>query len=167
MYISDQNPGLVSSSINIRQILNYTLAEQKLHEPKLPITRNLCFAGHSPQQYRSHKVPVISITTPRNNMCSVQYWRSPNCSHRWMTIKKPCAEGRNFSNCPSFEDRKARLASTRGRWAPRGSCPKHDKKGDYDTDTMRVISKVTYGVRLGDGPSRAGNGVDVVCCSVM
>ncbi len=107
------------------------------------------------------------LPLPTIEMCSVQFWKSRRCRHRWVTIKKPCTDGRNFSNCPSFQDGRARTPRSPGRWAPPGCCPVHDKKGDYDFDTIRVIDTVTRGVRLGAGPSRKDPGVDVLCCNIM
>lgn len=101
-------------------------------------------------------------------MCTASYFKSRACSHAWMTVKKPCAEGKNFSNCASFQDGRARGAAPTGQWAKPDSCPWCDLKGAYDPDTTRVVTKVKTGVRLfGDDASRRGLGIDVICCAVM
>ena len=95
----------------------------------------------------------------------------------------PCAEGRNFSNCPSFANGKARRPESLKRsHAPEKSCPKCDKKDNYDGNTTRMVKDVRQGIKVGTGPSRSDPGVDmcfesreglekvvrpVICCSVM
>ena len=106
-------------------------------------------------------------------MCTAKVLRSTTCEHRWAEIIKPCAEDRNFGNCPSFEDGKAR-SRTNNPWykAAENTCPKCDKKDDYDGDKIRMVKGVQQGYRVGTGPSKSDTGIDMldhgaVCCSVM
>ena len=108
----------------------------------------------------------IYISTIRS-MCTVQFWKSKQCGHQWLTIKKPCKPSRGFDDCPSFQTRRARVPGGPGFWASKGSCPWHDKKGEYDANLTRVVDKVTHGVRVGLGPSRSAAGLDVGCCMIM
>ena len=118
-------------------------------------------------------------------MCTTKFYKGPKCGHWWSELVTPCAEGRNFGNCPSFENGKARrLGSAPQAMAPEKSCPKCDKKNDYDGKKLRMISGVRKGIRVGMGPSRNDLGLDmfkgrfekargsqsvpqVVCCVVM
>lgn len=101
-------------------------------------------------------------------MCTVQFWKSRTCGHKWLTIKKSCQEGRGFNNCPSFDPGLARVQRGPSYWAPPGSCPEHDKKGEYDGNTMRMITHINYGVKLGSNPHPKSKGVEMICCcSVM
>lgn len=101
-------------------------------------------------------------------MCTTNHFKSRACQHAWMTIKKPCAEGKNFSNCESFKDGRARRPPPPRQWAPPGSCPRCDLKGDYDTDTTRVVKKIVTGFKLfGFNADRNSPGVSVICCAVM
>lgn len=122
-------------------------------------------------------------------MCTTKFWRGPKCCHTWAEIVKPCAEKKNFSNCPSFTNGKARKAEgLKTSLAPAKSCPKCDKKDKYDGDKIRMVKggEMQYGCRLGLGPSKTDKGVDfpvgkpmkflgkgkgpevrVVCCIVM
>ena len=103
-------------------------------------------------------------------MCLVKRWESRPCCHQWVSLEKPCAEGRNFSNCPSFYNRAARPRS--GIYIPpAGSCPKCDKKDDYDGEKVRMVdAKATVtGVKCGTGPSRSNSGVEFTGkpCTIM
>ena len=97
-------------------------------------------------------------------MCSVQYWRSRQCGHQWFTIKKSCSPGAGFDNCPSFYGRGYRYPKGPGLLGP---CPWDDLKGAYDSNTTRVISSVTHGIKFARDVDRRSPGVEVVCCSVM
>lgn len=120
----------------------------------------------TPRQHRirSHHLPGhLFLST----MCTTSYLKSRACGHAWMTIKRPCAEGKNFSNCASFNDGRARGPPPAGQWAT-DSCPWCNLKGAYDANTTRVVTKVEMGVRLfGYSASRRSPGLDVVCCAVM
>src|SRR5579862_1714183 len=106
-------------------------------------------------------------------MCAVCLYRSPTCPHRWLTIQNPCAPSRNFSNCPSLKDGALHILDFNGKGAryvlavPK-SCPSCDK-GNYDSDTTRMVVRIRHGVRVGVGELRRGGkgGVDVPCCVVM
>ena len=78
-----------------------------------------------------------------------------------------CREGAGFDNCETFQNRAIRNPTGPGLWAPPGSCPRHDLKGEYDFNTTRIISKVTYGVKLGGTPQRGKSGLDLMCCVMM
>lgn len=146
-----------------------------------PKTRSTLTISHGctgpPHTSLAPSDPLTSRTPPRSHrsdrhrsstMCTTNYFKSRACQHAWMTIKKPCAEGKNFSNCESFKDGRARARTPPGQWAPPKSCPWCDLKGAYDANTTRVVTKVTTGVRLCSyDASRRGPGIDVVCCAVM
>ena len=132
-------------------------------------TDNICVPlprANSHRPLKTHPSTTRPVLPGNTTMCTVHFWKSHTCRHRWMTIQTPCAEGRNFSNCPSFKDGKARRR-TPFLWAPAGSCPQHDENCNYNFDTVRILGKGTRGVRIGRGPSLTDPGVDVPCCSVM
>jgi len=95
-------------------------------------------------------------------MCRTKSWKSFPCKHQWVSLEKPCAEGKNFSNCKSFENRHARNPRTIYR-APAGSCPKCDKKDDYDGNKIRMVKAIKRGTKLGTGPSRENFGIECIC----
>lgn len=106
-------------------------------------------------------------------MCTAKLLKSPTCEHWWAEILKPCADDRNFGNCPSFQDGKARNLKT-NPWtkAEKDTCPKCDKKGDYDSNATRMVKGIQYGYRWGTGPNKSDRGVDLLtpgglCCIVM
>ena len=106
-------------------------------------------------------------------MCTAKVLKSSTCEHWWAEILDPCAEGRHFSNCPTFQDGKARsLKSNPWSKAEEKTCPKCDKKDDYDGEKIRMVKSIQHGYRLGSGPSKSDPGQDfvghgVVCCTVM
>lgn len=116
-------------------------------------------------------VQTLPATLPaglyQGAMCTVQFWKSRTCGHRWLTIKKSCQEGRGFNNCPSFDPGLARGPRGPTYWAPPGSCPEHDMKDEYDGNTTRMITHINYGVKLGSNPHPKSKGVEIICCSVM
>lgn len=98
-------------------------------------------------------------------MCKVQIWRSATCPHFWVSLVKPCEEGKNIQNCPTFEDGKIRPKDeARAAWAPPKSCPHCDKKDDYDGSQIRMVKLLQYGVKLGEGPSKSDFGIECKCC---
>jgi len=109
---------------------------------------------------RSRCIPRHGRTI--NPMCRTKSWKSFPCKHQWVSLEKPCAEGKNFSNCKSFENRHARNPRAIYR-APAGSCPKCDKKDDYDGNKIRMVKAIKRGTKLGTGPSREIFGVECIC----
>lgn len=113
----------------------------------------------------SHVIPLRCIPCHRRTtdpMCWTKSWKSFPCKHQWVSLEKPCAEGKNFSNCKSFENRHARSPRMIYR-APAGSCPKCDKKDDYDGNKIRMVKAIKRGTKLGTGPSRENFGVECIC----
>lgn len=101
-------------------------------------------------------------------MCKVQIWRSKTCPHRWISLTKPCGEGKNISNCPAFTNGKARPTKEAcAALAPPKSCPHCDKKDEYDGNRIRMIKSLEYGVKFGEGPSRSDSGIECMCCNIM
>lgn len=75
-----------------------------------------------------------------------------------------------MSNCPSFEDGKARsdrdLITT---MVDAESCP-ICKPEKYDPDNLRLVKSMSSEVRYGLGPGRTDVGKDVklyCCCTIM
>ena len=97
-------------------------------------------------------------------MCTAQFWRSPSCGHLWVELKTPCEEGKNISNCRSFEDGRARHpAGLKCKSAEEDLCPKCDKKNDYDSRKIRMVSSIKPGLKWGNGPSKSNAGIDCHC----
>lgn len=94
-------------------------------------------------------------------MCTAKLLRSPTCNHWWAEILNPCGEGKNFGNCASFEDGRARRPRDYPRYrAEDNTCPKCDRKDDYDGDQIRMVKGLTYGIKTGMGPSKTDFGPD-------
>lgn len=74
----------------------------------------------------------------------------------------PCGEGKNFSTCKSFENGIARRLKDNPCYrAAANTCPKCDKKDDYDGDKIRIVKGVKYGARFGLGPSKSDPGFEL------
>ncbi|KAJ9623880.1 hypothetical protein H2203_005325 [Taxawa tesnikishii (nom. ined.)] len=88
-----------------------------------------------------------------------------------LTLKEPCRPGRNLLTCPDFSARQpdgpATLWDMPCKRAPPRTCPWCDFNGDYDMGRIRVVKVKTVGFRIGTGPGRNDEGVDVFCCTVM
>ncbi|KAK4142623.1 uncharacterized protein C8A04DRAFT_13058 [Dichotomopilus funicola] len=96
-------------------------------------------------------------------MCLVTHYRDFHCNHHWAVITTPCFPGMGFDNCPSFFEGQAhplpkRLVALGER------CPKCDLANEYDRNRIRMVKRVSYGVRWGLGPSETDPGCDFVCC---
>lgn len=104
-------------------------------------------------------------------MCTTKMLECPTCNHWWAEILVPCAEGRGFNNCPSFQNGKARSHNNHPKeMAGADSCPKCNKDDDYDGNKIRMVKNVSQGFRFGLGPSKSDPGVDLLskdCCTVM
>ncbi len=88
--------------------------------------------------------------------------KSPSCNHWWAEILTPCSEGKNFSTCASFQNGKARSPQNHPIYkAEAKTCPKCDKKDDYDGEKIRMIKGVMNGYRCGTGPSKSDGGFEV------
>lgn len=97
-------------------------------------------------------------------MCTSQFWKSSSCGHLWVELKNPCGEGKNISNCRSFQDGRARNPlGLKCKWANEDSCPKCDKKDDYDGNKIRMVSSITPGLKCGIGPSKPSAGIECHC----
>lgn len=98
-----------------------------------------------------------------SEMCTSKLLKSPSCEHWWAEILKPCAEDRNFGNCSSFENGKVRnLKSNPWQKAEEKSCPRCDKKDDYDGDKIRMVKGIQQGYKWGTGPSKSDFGCDLL-----
>ena len=87
-------------------------------------------------------------------MCITKLLKHPNCGHWSCEITKSCKEGRNFSNCPSFTTGAARRpAQYQEKIAKEKTCPKCDKKDDYDGKKIRMIKKSVHATKFGLGPN--------------
>lgn len=101
-------------------------------------------------------------------MCKAQIYKSQTCAHRWIALTTPCAEGKNITNCPSFEGGRARrLSGLLEALAPPKSCPHCDRKDIYDGSHIRMIKELKVGTKIGAGPSKSNAGYEVTCCTVM
>ncbi len=96
-------------------------------------------------------------------MCYTKYFKHPKCGCWSVKLSKPCKKGRNFSNCPTFENGIARNPKYHPREeADKGTCPKHDKKG-ANRKKVQMVSGVKHGFKWGRGPNESDFGVDVLC----
>lgn len=104
-------------------------------------------------------------------MCTVTYFQHKDCKHMWAAVTEPCGPWMGFSTCASFvtgEEAKPapRVYRTRTRPCPRcwcwcglarASCRLHQ----HDANTVRVVERMGWGVKLGAGPDEADWGMDV------
>lgn len=96
-------------------------------------------------------------------MCYTKYFKHPKCGCWSVKISKPCKKGRNFDNCPSFENGIARNPKYHPQEeADKGRCPKHNKKG-ANRKKVQMVSGVKHGFRWGRGPNESDFGIDVLC----
>ena len=87
-------------------------------------------------------------------MCITKLLKHPECGHWSCEIKEPCKEGRDFSNCPSFKNGIARNPAIYPQeTAKEKTCPKCDKKDDYDGKKTRMIKKTVHATKIGYGPN--------------
>lgn len=101
-------------------------------------------------------------------MCTARIWKSQTCKCHWIVLATPCGDGKNLSNCPTFENGTARpYSGMRAFLAPPKACPRCDNKDSYDGTHIRMIKNVKYGTKIGNGPSKFDSGVECSCCNVM
>ncbi len=94
------------------------------------------------------------LLPPLSKMCITKLSKHSACGHWSCEIKTPCKEGRNFSNCPSFTEGKARNAAKHPQeLAKEKTCPKCDKKDDYDGKKIRMVKGSVNATKFGCGPS--------------
>ena len=87
-------------------------------------------------------------------MCITKLSKHAGCGHWSCSIEKPCKEGRDFSNCPSFTKGIARnVAKYPQELAKEKTCPKCDKKDDYDGKKIRMVKGTVHAMKFGFGPS--------------
>lgn len=119
------------------------------------------------QPYLVRPLPLILIPNPTSHIrLSTFLLTDPR-----LTLKEPCRPGRNLLTCPDFSARQpdgpATLWDMPCKRAPPRTCPWCDFNGDYDMGRIRVVKVKTVGFRIGTGPGRNDEGVDVFCCTVM
>ena len=96
-------------------------------------------------------------------MCKTKFSRHPKCKHWSVEITDPCAEDRNFGNCPKFYNGTALNPANHPRTnAEEEQCPKCDEGGEYAGDKIRMVKGVQTGYRFGLGPSESDFGVDLL-----
>ena len=96
-------------------------------------------------------------------MCYTKYFKHPKCGCWSVKISKPCKKGRNFQNCPTFENGIARNPKNHPREvAKKGKCPWHNKKG-ANRKKEQMVSGVKRGVKWGLGPNEGDFGIDILC----
>ncbi|KAL8940852.1 MAG: hypothetical protein Q9216_002604 [Gyalolechia sp. 2 TL-2023] len=110
------------------------------------------------------------LDTEKIDKMSAKMTMCRKCKRRWFRLTKPCAEGMNMSNCPSFQNGKARsdrdLVTT---MVDAGVCPVCTPE-KYDADNLRLVKSMSSGVQYGLGPERVDMGKDVklyCCCTMM
>lgn len=87
-------------------------------------------------------------------MCVTKFSKHPKCGHWSCEIKEPCQEGRDFFNCPSFNNGRARNPAKHSQeTAKENTCPKCDKNNEYDGKKIRMIGKTVHATKIGFGPS--------------
>jgi hypothetical protein len=119
------------------------------------------------------KAPRFILTQPNpqssnsKTMCTATLYRNHDCGHRYLALDTPCAPGMNLLTCPMFQPgattRTSRFPPFLDRQAPRHSCPRCDKKGNYDFEFLRAVQARRYGKRIGMGPARSDPGIDIPC----
>ncbi|KAK0515389.1 hypothetical protein JMJ35_002768 [Cladonia borealis] len=96
-------------------------------------------------------------------MCYTKYFKHPKCGCWSVKLTKPCKKGRNFANCPMFENGIAcNPKSHPQEEADKGKCPKHDKKG-ANRKKVQMVSGAKHGFKWGCGPNENDFGIDVLC----
>ena len=121
--------------------------QSRRHSKTLPTHPLQCYSGAT-ARFTPAALPSLS------NMCITKLSRHPGCGHWSCEIIEPCKEGRDFSNCPSFTTGKARNpAKYPQESAKEKTCPKCDKKDDYDGKKIRMVKGTAQATKFGLGPS--------------
>lgn len=90
-----------------------------------------------------------------------------------LTLRRPCAPGRDLLSCPDFQASQPRGPAPLPRdicnnaALRRHRCPLCDKDGKYDMRYCRMMVVRKRGVRIGSGPAKTDPGVDIACCTIM
>jgi len=103
-------------------------------------------------------------------MCRTEQWRA-QCGHSWITLKRPCADGRDLLSCPDFSSGQpcgaATIPALHCTPLPRSKCPRCGLQGNYDMRYTRIARLTRVGWRIGYGPERDAPGCDIYLCTVM
>ncbi|KLU87354.1 hypothetical protein MAPG_06354 [Magnaporthiopsis poae ATCC 64411] len=95
-------------------------------------------------------------------MCQTAFFKDPTCGCKWTAVTQPCWPGYGFSTCPFFFNGIPKEAPPYFK-ATKLCCPKHDLKGQYDRNMVRMVIRVENGLRWGLGAGRRDPGVDLSC----
>lgn len=76
-------------------------------------------------------------------MCTTQFYRCIECKDkcRWLEIGIPCGTGKGFNTCKDFQNNRKGHRSKFYLTVPKNRCPRHGLMYNYDTNTVRVITK--------------------------
>lgn len=141
-------------------------ANQVLHK-EVPINQSLSALSECEENPAAflhiHYTPITSGCGPNAalyytpsllEMCITKLSKHPKCGHWSCEIKEPCKEGRDFSNCSSFTNGKARNAAKYPQeLAKEKTCPKCNKNNEYDGKKIRMVKGSVHATKIGFGPS--------------
>ncbi|KHN96458.1 uncharacterized protein MAM_05747 [Metarhizium album ARSEF 1941] len=97
-------------------------------------------------------------------MCTVTYFHNKTCRHTWAVITNSCAPLMGFSTCPSFA---CGAGATKDRPAfyktATRACPRCSEAAGvrYDGNLVRVVERMGWGLKIGEGPDEDDWGVDL------
>lgn len=103
-------------------------------------------------------------------MCRTVLYHHPTCGCRWLEVARPCGINMGLSTCPTFLDPGVVRPGPLCAACPHGRpCPRHELRGAYDRNVMRMVLAIENGIKIGRGPARGDPGVEIRLgsCAVM
>ncbi|KAF4428073.1 Calcium channel YVC1 [Colletotrichum fructicola] len=100
--------------------------------------------------------------TYARRMCEVFIYKHVECKCIWGEIAVSCGPGMGYTTCGQFGSGIAKKP-LRMQLANLRPCPKHDLLGLYDRNQIRMIKKITNGIKFGTGPNKQDAGIECAC----
>ncbi|KAF4807708.1 hypothetical protein CGCSCA5_v013131 [Colletotrichum siamense] len=105
---------------------------------------------------------VPTQRTYARRMCEVFIYKHVECKCIWGEIAVSCGPGMGYATCGQFGSGIAKKP-LRMQLANLRPCPKHDLLGLYDRNQIRMIKKITNGIKFGTGPNKQDAGIECAC----
>ena len=95
-------------------------------------------------------------------MCRTAIYYNPGCRCRWVAVTHSCGVNMGLTTCPTFREigvvRRGPPPTFKSRhWA----CPRHDLRGFYDRNMMRMVLGIENGLKIGCGPDSEDPGIEI------
>lgn len=104
----------------------------------------------------------------RQKMCQITFFQHKACKHTWAIISEPCAPFMGFNTCPTFvQGRRTNPSTGNLQSTPKfyktkaRACPKCELDGVFDSNALRLVEKMGYGMTLGFYPDGGDWGIDL------